>query len=112
MSVTIEFSLGNMLRQTTSSERRNAVTATDIIIWLNLSSFDDPKCVSIDEYIFEKVDNHIVCSICCEKSTHDNVILDCKHSFHENCIKTWLKYNNSCPLCRCEVVRGPDIIMS
>lgn len=25
--------------------------------------------------------------------------LECKHEFHSNCLKTWLKKNNSCPLC-------------
>ncbi|KAK1274368.1 RING-H2 finger protein ATL32 [Acorus gramineus] len=26
--------------------------------------------------------------------------VSCGHMFHENCIKTWLKRNRTCPMCR------------
>src|SRR5437868_2412199 len=44
------------------------------------------------------------CPICCEKmeETANLVITVCckKHLFHEACLTTWLKKNNSCPMCR------------
>ena len=45
-----------------------------------------------------------VCSIClCNIVIGEKIItLNCsqKHSFHEDCIKKWLKYNFVCPLCK------------
>ncbi|KAF5804434.1 putative transcription factor C2H2 family [Helianthus annuus] len=43
------------------------------------------------------------CAICCEEYQSDCMIgtLRCKHSYHEECIKKWLKRKkSSCPLCR------------
>jgi hypothetical protein len=47
------------------------------------------------------------CSICqedCEISNKQDVLilreLICKHSFHIQCIDTWLSNNKSCPICR------------
>jgi hypothetical protein len=47
------------------------------------------------------------CSICQEDcQVYDKVEtkilreLICEHSFHINCIDTWLSNNNSCPMCR------------
>jgi len=49
-----------------------------------------------------------VCSICLDRfNSGDNVwILPCdeRHIFHDNCIKSWLRKNNSCPLCQRNVV--------
>ena len=39
------------------------------------------------------------CSICLEYITEENfVILNCKHIFHEECIRVWTK--GTCPMCR------------
>jgi hypothetical protein len=41
------------------------------------------------------------CSICLEKMIYDVVEIDnCKHTFHEKCIRESLKINRLCPLCR------------
>jgi hypothetical protein len=51
----------------------------------------------------EEVNNHD-CSIClCDFEMGECLIaLPCakKHSFHANCIRTWLQRQNSCPLCQ------------
>lgn len=39
--------------------------------------------------------------IICIKSLDNKYTLSCNHSFHEECIKQWKKYNKSCPVCRC-----------
>ncbi|SCP02879.1 RING zinc finger protein, putative [Plasmodium malariae] len=45
-----------------------------------------------------------VCSICCVEYLNDDdiCILPCNylHYYHKECIFTWLKRNNDCPLCR------------
>ena len=44
----------------------------------------------------------VQCSIClADMHTGDDVtVLDCAHIFHPQCITSWLRRNNSCPLCR------------
>lgn len=42
------------------------------------------------------------CAICKSPIIEDSkccVIGKCKHSYHYNCINTWLKSNYKCPLC-------------
>ena len=47
----------------------------------------------------------ITCNICLDAFKVGNVvrILECKHEFHEDCIITWLKTRNTCPVCRFEL---------
>ena len=66
--------------------------------------------ISYQEYInackakLQIVDENEFCSICIEKFTVGNVVvnLPCslKHVFHGECIKTWLFMNDKCPLCK------------
>ena len=46
------------------------------------------------------------CSICLEKYVKNDKImsLECSHSFHDACIKLWLKNNNTCPQCRENII--------
>jgi len=45
------------------------------------------------------------CTICLENYVNgdDSIALPCIHIFHANCIKIWLKENNSCPICKNEI---------
>ena len=45
------------------------------------------------------------CIICLEEYVNgdNSIALPCIHIFHANCIKTWLKDNNSCPICKNEI---------
>ena len=46
------------------------------------------------------------CSICLEKyKVNDKILnLNCRHSFHKDCINIWLKDNNTCPQCRENII--------
>eukprot|EP00026_Physarum_polycephalum_P008224 Phypoly_transcript_08303.p1 GENE.Phypoly_transcript_08303~~Phypoly_transcript_08303.p1 ORF type:complete len:364 (+),score=49.93 Phypoly_transcript_08303:35-1093(+) len=52
------------------------------------------------------------CMICLENFVEGSsaVVLPCKHTFHgEECVKSWLKLHNSCPICRYELpVEDPE----
>ena len=47
------------------------------------------------------------CSICLVNFEEDETVrqLPCKHYFHTDCIYTWLRQNNTCPVCRGVVIR-------
>ncbi|XP_062341031.1 E3 ubiquitin-protein ligase TTC3 isoform X2 [Osmerus eperlanus] len=41
------------------------------------------------------------CIICHDDMTQENMcVLECRHSFHRQCIKSWLKEQSTCPTCR------------
>lgn len=47
------------------------------------------------------------CSVCtCDYETDDQIrkLNTCRHYFHKTCIDTWLVDNNTCPLCRSNVI--------
>lgn len=46
------------------------------------------------------------CSICLDeldKPKSQCILEKCGHIYHNQCIKTWTKKNNTCPLCRAEI---------
>lgn len=44
------------------------------------------------------------CGICYVKNV--NFKLDCNHEFCRQCIKKWIKVNNTCPYCRIQVTNN------
>ena len=50
--------------------------------------------------------NDQTCSVCLDEfSSGDRLMtLPCKHRFHKPCIKTWLKTNGVCPVCRIDML--------
>ena len=44
------------------------------------------------------------CPICFEKinesKCNDNYTTKCQHIFHNECLLSWTRQNNSCPMCR------------
>jgi DNA-directed RNA polymerase subunit RPC12/RpoP len=79
---------------------------------LNSGQMED-VVVSTDEKDIEKLksfklDNNLDydCSICMGHMEKDEIVteLKCCHTFHTECINTYLKnYNYKCPICRAEV---------
>jgi len=45
------------------------------------------------------------CCICISdiKLGELTIMLPCAHMFHDNCVVSWLKTNNTCPVCRFEL---------
>ena len=45
------------------------------------------------------------CTICLEDYVNgdNSIALPCIHIFHADCIKTWLKNQNTCPICKFEI---------
>lgn len=48
------------------------------------------------------------CRVCLNgyKTGDTLALLSCKHEYHKDCIKEWLKRNASCPICRKDVKKG------
>lgn len=49
---------------------------------------------------------HFLCSICHTDVNENEVIRKvnhCSHSFHIQCLETWLSQHNNCPLCRFQI---------
>ena len=78
----------------------------------NMSSIDinnEDNSFRLDSIILENVDKLCSekkkCTVCLEDfENSDKVInLTCLHMFHSECIRKWLRKNNSCPICKNEV---------
>lgn len=49
------------------------------------------------------------CIICHEDmSPEDTCVLECRHSYHNECIRSWLKEQNTCPTCRTHALLPDD----
>ncbi|KAE8287720.1 E3 ubiquitin-protein ligase DZIP3 [Larimichthys crocea] len=52
------------------------------------------------------------CIICHEDMSPDTIcVLECRHSFHKECIKSWLKEQSTCPTCRDHALLPEDFPM-
>ena len=56
-------------------------------------------------------DKNECCSICFEEFGNESVEqcqIQCKNTFHSECIKIWISKNSTCPLCRCEWITNSN----
>lgn len=44
------------------------------------------------------------CSICLESINTNTTYTICNHKFHHSCLSTWIQNNNTCPLCRTQLI--------
>ena len=69
-----------------------------------------------------KINNDETCLICWESSDRKNIIYkfktmipfhvacECNGNYHFDCIGTWIKTNNSCPICRIRITKTNRIV--
>lgn len=48
------------------------------------------------------------CSICLTPLEKNISVLKCNHRYHKDCIQTWRRVNNTCPLCRDPIIYPID----
>ncbi|KAF8947614.1 hypothetical protein BGZ47_008506 [Haplosporangium gracile] len=60
----------------------------------------------------EELDAKTECSVCKDEFERQDTCtqLKCKHIFHEDCIKPWLKTSATCPTCRFSLVPEEDVL--
>ena len=62
----------------------------------------------MDQYQYKHIQKYnsrkeMECAICLEEFQRNDIIKEfykCKHIFHKDCLKNWLKRANLCPLCK------------
>jgi len=59
----------------------------------------------LNEFKFDPCDSTRsckTCSVCQDDYIKDDTVLEmpCKHEFHKDCVVSWLKLHNTCPVCR------------
>ncbi len=94
-----EYGTSSILRQVTGSK---PATSKSVLRELEVYFYDPEKS--------EKPSDDS-CPICQEEYERgDSVLkLPCAHAMHQSCLKSWLTKNNSCPLCRHELMTDdPD----
>jgi hypothetical protein len=75
---------------------------------------NDPSPLESPDNATNNIQETLDCPICMIEFEKDDEIgiLPCNHDLHFECIKNWLKLNNSCPLCRTPVFRQPITMAS
>ena len=71
------------------------------------------KNLNLESNVSKKKKKFEKCAICLKKLDYSEFlyILPCKHSFHRECIKGWLKIKNICPYCKKQVKYNKDSIL-
>ena len=86
-------SSGSNSSSSSSSSSNDSGLKEDIIKNYPITKIKNPRKLS---------ENKKKCLICLEnfKKGDNSIVLPCIHIFHSECIKTWMKKKNSCPLCK------------
>merc|ERR1712232_1368225 len=92
------------------SEHLHRETLPCIQLAMKTKTFRRPCTADGDEVSLD-VDDY-TCSIClCEIEDGDRVgKLTCKHTFHADCLKQWLRRKNCCPLCLSAAIARPKLV--
>lgn len=67
---------------------------------------NDDLNIDFKSYSFEGNMTNDTCCICLDDFSQEDevVVLQCSHNFHKDCISESFKYQQKCPLCRCEII--------
>jgi hypothetical protein len=65
----------------------------------NLGIYKSPN-VRSGMFCRHHVPKHADKCVICLTELYDDMMLPCKHTFHNRCIQKWMKRHNSCPICR------------
>lgn len=63
--------------------------------------------------IDDDVAGHATCAVCLgdfEDGEELRTLPECAHSFHVNCIDTWLNSHRNCPVCRADATPSPAVL--
>uniref|UniRef100_A0A4W4FM73 RING-type E3 ubiquitin transferase n=1 Tax=Electrophorus electricus TaxID=8005 RepID=A0A4W4FM73_ELEEL len=83
---------------------RTAATPPPTHVWKNVSiqQRNTSKALNMED----------PCIICHEEMAPEDVcVLECRHSFHRECIRSWLKEQSTCPTCREHALLPEDFPM-
>ena len=59
-----------------------------------------------EQNTFDNLETNYECSICLSPKKKGLVTIICMHIFHKQCINEWVKYDNTCPICRMDMLTG------
>ena len=102
----------NQNQYANSNVTQNSVHNSNVLFnTKNLSDFDKKKdnlFLEMDQYQYKHIQKYdsrkeTECAICLEEFKRNDIIKEfynCKHIFHKDCLKDWLKRSNTCPLCK------------
>ena len=104
--------VNNSNQNTNSNIAQNSVNNSNVLFNdKNLSDFDKKKdnlFLEMDQFQYKHIQKYdsrreTECAICLEEFKRNDIIKEfykCKHIFHKDCLKNWLKRANVCPLCK------------
>ena len=96
----------NVLNNTNTNTYNQNQDFEDVIVTLDEKDYQNLNEINYKDLNVDQKNNlDSKCSICLGsyENTDKLIILNCKHCFHSDCIKEWLKeYDYKCPVCRAE----------
>jgi hypothetical protein len=95
------FDIFNHIRTRNENESAHPATSKEALKSLKRFKMNDKYC-KINEKGEVEMPN---CSICISDISkgEETLLLPCGHLYHSGCVESWLKKNNTCPVCRFEL---------
>ena len=105
---TVNTNLGNLIAPLIATfGLLNGNTSRSPVSERDISNLEEVEIKEEDyEYNEETKQNEAPkCSICIYEILGPAIKTECRHYFHKDCLKGWLRIHNQCPVCREQVVR-------